>query len=397
VPLEIDANSTPRQRGDAVLKACADLGFAAAGIVPAQPSALEAELREWLGAGCHGEMEYMERDLAIRLDPRGLLEGTRSFVMVADQYAPRGPAEPSIAEHGRVARYARGRNYHDVVRARLHRLADSLREAFRSVTPGDAERVQCRTFVDTAPVLERELAQLAGLGWHAKNTMLIHPRLGSYLVLGGMATNLELEPPAAQLRMSEHCGTCTRCIDACPTGAITPLRVDARKCVSYLTIEHRSEIDANLHAGMGDWMYGCDICQEVCPHNSPRPEAERGSAPGAGTPNAQGVPASANATMSVNGLVNQAYAPRVTSLPLLDVLGWTEESRGAAIRTTAMKRASLAMMKRNALIAAGNALRAAWDERLAARVREIEANANEADMVRRTARAVLATLRSSFG
>lgn len=357
--LDLAPDAPPGERTRVVLEACRTLGFAAAGIVPAQPTGFARELTSWLDRGMAGTMEYMSRDVAIRLDPRGLLEGAASFIMVADQYAPRGDAAVLPGGHGQIARYARGRNYHDVIRRRLHRLADALRERI----PGS----EFRTFVDTAPVLERELAQLAGLGWHAKNTMLIHPRLGSYLLLGGIATNVAMAVPATQMRVTDHCGTCTRCIDACPTAAITPLTVDARRCISYLTIEHRAEIATEFHGAMGSWIYGCDVCQEVCPHNSARGEE-------IATP------------------THPEYAPRLTSIPLLEVLGWSEQSRGEAIQTTAMKRASLEMMKRNALIAAGNALRDGDDEALAARIREIAADARESELVRRTAAAVASGL-----
>ncbi len=161
---------------------------------------------------------------------------------------------------GRVARYAQGKNYHWVIKNRLHAMSDQLRLEY--------PEAKFRTFVDTVPVLERELAEMAGIGWQAKNTMVINARLGSYLLLGGVATTLELLPPPEQVRSPDHCGTCTRCIDACPTQAITPYSVDGSRCISYLTIEHREVIDPALHEAMGDWVYGCDICQEVCPHNS---------------------------------------------------------------------------------------------------------------------------------
>ena len=266
-----------------IIERCRGLGFAAAGVAPARPSAWAGAMRAWLEAGSQGGMEYMSRDLEVRLDPRRILEGTRSFLVVADQYAPRGSEHDSrLAEDrpmGRVARYAQGRNYHEVMKRRLHTLADALRVEI----PGS----EFRTCVDTAPIMERELAVAAGLGWQAKNTMVIHPRLGSYLLLGVVATTLDLVPPAEQWVATDHCGTCTRCIDACPTKAITPYRVEGSRCISYLTIEHRGLVAKDLHAGIGDWMYGCDVCQDVCPHNSPREES--------GTP-------------------HPAYAPRTTHL-----------------------------------------------------------------------------------
>ncbi|RMH11536.1 MAG: tRNA epoxyqueuosine(34) reductase QueG, partial [Planctomycetota bacterium] len=238
---------------------------------PAEPSRQGDALRRWLKRGEHGSMAYMARYTDVRTDVRLLLEGARSVVMVADLYATRGAApDESRSGFGRVARYARGRDYHKVIKKRLHQLSDELAGQY----PGH----RFRTFVDTAPVLERELAARCGIGWQGKHTLTIHPQLGSYLLLGGIVTTLELEPPPEQPKAVDHCGTCTRCIDACPTQAIRPYHVDARKCISYLTIEHRGTIDPEFHEPMGDWIFGCDVCQEVCPHNSAR-STERGQVP----------------------------------------------------------------------------------------------------------------------
>jgi epoxyqueuosine reductase len=301
-------------------------------------------------------MAYLAEQAGARLDPNLVLAGARSVVMVADAYATRNdPPDEVAVGRGRVARYARGQDYHVVVKKRLHALCDALRAAY----PGAG----FRAFVDTAPVPEREYAARAGMGWIGKNTLLIHPRAGSYLLLGGALTTLELAPPEEQTPEADHCGTCTRCIDACPTGAITPYSVDARRCISYLTIERRGPIDPALFGAIGEWVYGCDVCQEVCPHNSPR--AGRGAA------------------------VRAEYEPRRASLGILDVLGWDEAARRGAFASSAMKRATLAMMKRNALIAAGNALARERDGALAARVREIAGDEGESELVRETARAVL--------
>jgi epoxyqueuosine reductase len=309
-------------------------------------------------------MNYVAKDLDLKLEPGRVLEGSRAFIMVADQYAERGNGEQGTGNgesgtgNGRVARYAQGRNYHWVMKKRLHALSDQLRVEY----PG----AKFRTFVDTVPVLERELAQLAGIGWQAKNTMIINRRLGSWLLLGGVATTLELGALPEEERSADHCGTCTRCIDACPTGAIAPYSVDGSRCISYLTIEHRSMIDPGLHTAVGDWVYGCDVCQEVCPHNSPR--------------EGEGVAR------------NPAYEARHPTLSLLEILGWTRESRRAAFTSTAMKRANLAMMKRNALIAAGNALARQGDAALLARIEELAGDEREPDLVRRTAAEVLARM-----
>lgn len=310
-------------------------------------------------------MAYLGEALDVRTDPSRVLEGARAFIVVADVYAARGTVDATVAGEGRIAKYARGGNYHEVMKRRLHRLADGLREAY----PG----TDFRTCVDTAPVPERELGALAGLGWIGKNTMLIHPRAGSWFVLGVVATNLELR--AGSARETDHCGTCTRCIEACPTAAITAYSVDASRCVSYLTIERREAIPEPLRAGVGDWVFGCDVCQDVCPHNSGPPRG-----------------------YDAHG----AYAPVRERFDLLAVLGWDEAARREAFAGSAMKRVTLAMMKRNALIAAGNVLGrdGGIDGRdgprtlaLRDRLVEIAADAGEAPLVRDTAREVLASLR----
>lgn len=368
-----------------VFGACRALGFARSGVAPARPTQHEQELRAWLDAGKHGSMAWMEQLLEHRLDPRVMLPGARSVVMVADVYAShKEPTPPAPAGGGLIARYARGRDYHAVVKKRLHELCDRLRLEF----PGDS----FRAFVDTAPVLEREHAARAGLGFVGKHTLVIVPGVGSYVVLGGIATTLDLSdenttttsPRSERERRDAKggarnrgmggwgrgsgggvygCGTCTACIDACPTGAITPFEVDARRCVSYLTIEHAGEIDARYHEGIGLWIFGCDICQEVCPY------VERGSAP-----------------------VHRAYRSERDSFDLLGVLGWSEADRSRELSGTAMKRATLAMWKRNALIVAGNTLRDSDDDALRTRVEQIARDPGEDPVVRETARTVLRRL-----
>lgn len=305
-----------------MLDRCRTLGFAAAGVCAAEPSDYGAELAAWIKRGEHGSMEYMSKNADVRADVRLMLDGARSVVMVADQYSVRSnEAEKPRPGFGRVARYARGDDYHDVIKKRLHALCDELRATY----PDE----QFRAFVDTAPVLERELAARCGIGWQGKHTLIINPLLGSYLLLGGIVTTLELEAPAEQAVVEDHCGKCMRCIEACPTQAIRPYSVNGSRCISYLTIEHRGEIGAEFSGAMGDWIFGCDVCQEVCPHNSERAE-QRGS-------------------------VHPAYTPKRTGFDLLEVLGWSEEDRRAAFKGSAMKRAKLEMMKRNAGIALGEA------------------------------------------
>jgi epoxyqueuosine reductase len=354
----------PDRLGERIVERARDLGFALCGVTPAARSDHAEHVKRWLADGKAGEMAYIERLVDARLDPRAFVPGCRSLVVVADQYHARSDDEAAPESgRGRIARYARGRDYHKVMKTRLHALADGLAAEF----PGET----FRSFVDTAPVLEREHAARAGIGWIGKHTLLIHPRRGSWLFLGGIATTMAIAPPRDQRPIEDHCGMCTRCIDACPTAAIAPYSVDATRCIAYLTIEHRSAIDPALHAPMGDWVFGCDICQDVCPHNSAR------------TPPHDRVPV---------GTANAAYAPTRTGFDLLGVLGWTEEDRRAALAGTPMTRATLAMWKRNALIAAGNALRVAPDVVVRARIDAIAGDPAEDPMVRATARDVLAAL-----
>jgi len=303
-----------------VLERCSALGFALAGVCDASPIERAPALREWLNAGKHGQMGWMVEHAEKRADPAAVLPGARGVVMVADLVRTRNePPAPTAAGRGRIARYAQGRDYHTVIKKRLHRLCDELRGAY----PGSEHRA----FVDTAPVMERDLAARAGLGWIGKHTLLINPALGSHLLLGGVLTTLGFVRPALE---PDHCGACTRCIDACPTDAITPFSVDARRCISYLTIEHKGAIDDALARESGDWVVGCDICQDVCPHNSARPDG-----------------------VDVGG-AHEAYTSRRTGFDLLEMARWSEEDRREATRTSAMKRLKLEQFRRNAQNAARN-------------------------------------------
>jgi epoxyqueuosine reductase len=241
------------------------LGFDLVGTTPLMPSAYGGFYENWLTQGCAGDMAYLARPDAVakRRDPRLVLPQACSVVVVGKNYyqdVPEDVATLPKAKRGRVARYAWGNDYHDVMWARLEKLA-----AFIEAEVG--RRVSHRRYVDTGPLLERELAVRAGLGWIGKNTMLISPRIGSWLFLGELLLDLELEYDAPF--HTDHCGTCTRCIDACPTGCIRPSRfLDASQCISYLTIELKSEeMPTDLRPQVGDWVFGCDICQMVCPWN----------------------------------------------------------------------------------------------------------------------------------
>ena len=243
-----------------------ELGFDLVGIARATPSENAAYLREWLASGQAGNMAWLQTHVEKLLDVRELMPGARSLVCVAKNY--HYPLEASQGgETGRIARYALGDDYHDVMKDGLHALADFIREYL----PG----VATKCGVDSSPILEREFAAAAGVGWIGKNTCVIHPGMGSWLFLGEVITTADLEPDRP---VADHCGSCTRCLDACPTGAITgPRDLDARKCISYLTIEHREPLGTDQQAMIGDWLIGCDICQEVCPYNQRAPREHNGA------------------------------------------------------------------------------------------------------------------------
>jgi epoxyqueuosine reductase len=249
-----------------------ELGFALAGIAPATASDGFVHLTDWLARGFAGEMNYMHRHGEARRHPAAVLPTVRSVVMVAMNYTPVAIDDaPPLS--GKVARYAVGADYHDVLRRQLGELLAWVRHEM----PG----TEGRGVVDTAPLLERDFARRAGLGWFGKNTMLIHKRLGSYTLLGALLLDCELAADAPF--ETSHCGSCTRCLDACPTSAFAgPFQLDARQCISYLTIELRGSIPEALRPGVGEWVFGCDVCQEVCPWNRKAPEStEPALAPGA--------------------------------------------------------------------------------------------------------------------
>lgn len=365
-------------RAETVRRLARELGFALTGIAPAEPAARAGFLRDWLAAGRHGEMAYLTERLDERLDPRVLLPGAASVICVADAYPgtpdePRSAGDlPAAAPVGRIARYARGDDYHPVMKKRLHALENALRVRW----PDHGYR----SAVDTAPVLEREHAWRAGLGWIGKNTLMIHPRRGSWLLLGEIVTTLRLAT-SADLGIgtaADHCGTCRRCLDACPTGCLTPYAIDARRCISYLTLEHRGPIDEGLHPQMGDWIAGCDVCQEVCPYN----RAER-AADEVDAGHTDGSMAS-----------HPAYAPRppAPAVPLLELLGWDAEARRRAFERSTLKRIKLAQLKRNALIAAGNALVHRDEPALRTRIESLAVDPGEEELVRTTASQVLARI-----
>ncbi len=294
------------------------LGFDPIGIAPASPADDFDHLSNWLDGGFAGEMDYMHRHAEARRHPTAILPEVRSVIMVALNYnnACAAPALASGARKGKVARYARGADYHDVLRARLKELLAWLR----------AERPGCRgrAVVDTAPLLERDFARRAGLGWIGKNTMLISKRLGSYHFLGALLVDQDLQ--SDKPFTAHHCGTCTACLDACPTQAfVGPGLLDARRCISYLTIELRSDVPEELRAGVGDWIFGCDVCQEVCPWNRKAPTATA-------------FPARAD----------------LEALDPIELLGLSEEEFQRRFSGTALIRPRRAGLLRNAALVLGN-------------------------------------------
>lgn len=246
----------------AALKAEAQqLGFALAGVCPAVPPPGIARFQEWLDAGYAGEMSYLADRADAYRHPQHVLDGARSLLLVAMHYRTAEPVSPTAGQ-GRISRYAWGSDYHDLIRTRLYALSEFLRRW--------RPNALVRGVVDTAPLFEREFAQLAGLGWIGKNTLLLNKPAGSLFFLAALLTDEELTPDVPHA--ADHCGTCRACLDACPTGAFVDAYVlDARRCISYLTIELRGPVPAELRPGMGDWLFGCDVCQDVCPWNGRAP------------------------------------------------------------------------------------------------------------------------------
>ncbi len=248
---------SPAQYSSYVKAAANELGFSFVGIAKAEKMEPEAKrLEAWLSQGFNGRMKYMENHFDKRVDPRKLVPGARSVISLLYNYstsaAQKDPQAPKLSK------YAYGKDYHCVIKAKLTELVEQIRE--------EVGEVDGRCFVDSAPVLERDWARRSGLGWIGKNTMLINPKAGSYFFLAELIIDLELEPDSP---IKDYCGTCRRCIDACPTDAISPSGyiLDGSKCISYLTIELREEIPHSFQDQMENWVFGCDICQEVCPWN----------------------------------------------------------------------------------------------------------------------------------
>jgi epoxyqueuosine reductase len=241
------------------------LGFLLAGVTLPDPPPHYAAFEAWLTQGHHGTMDYLadDRSRTRRADPKQILPECKSILVLATPYSPHLPEEDGVGvreiSQPKIASYARGLDYHDVLPARMKELVQFIEEQVGGP-------VKNRWYTDTGPILERDLAQQAGIGWIGRNTCLIHPKKGSYFLLSEILLELPLEPDPPFI--TDHCGTCTRCIQACPTGCILPDRtIDATRCISYLTIELKDGIPVELREKLGDWVFGCDICQQVCPWN----------------------------------------------------------------------------------------------------------------------------------
>ncbi len=298
------------------------LGFTLVGFAPAGGWPGGEHLVRWLEAGHHAQMRWLERAPEVRVDPRRRFPWARTALLLGVPY--RTDDETSPAECRAISRYAWGTDYHEVLPKRLRALAARLRERWPTL--------QVYWFTDTSPVLERAAARAAGLGWIGRNCMLIHEREGSYVFLAGMLLSIEV---AFDRPAPDRCGRCTRCLPACPTGAlIAPYTLDARRCISYLTIEHRGAIPHALRPLMGTLVFGCDICQEVCPWNERALRKEARAAEG---------PFKARAGLAV------------TDRALLEsLLGMSEEAFRARFRKSAIKRAKRRGLARNAAVALGN-------------------------------------------
>ena len=244
------------------------LGFILAGVTSCEPPAHYGMFEEWLHQNRHGNMQYLaeERSRIRRADPKQILPECRSILVLALPYQPVTFNPQSSREAFRISSYALGDDYHDIIPPRLQQIVDFIEEQLGHPIPN-------RYYTDTGPILERELAQRAGLGWIGKNSMLINPQMGSAFFLAEILLGIELEPDDALI--TDHCGTCTRCLDACPTQCILPNRtLDASRCISYLTIELKEDIPEELRPLMQNWIFGCDACQQACPWNRFSPQAD---------------------------------------------------------------------------------------------------------------------------
>ncbi|HXD88018.1 MAG TPA: tRNA epoxyqueuosine(34) reductase QueG [Urbifossiella sp.] len=304
-PLEVRLKEQARVRG-----------FALAGLAPATEADGFPQFADWLDRGFAGEMDYLRKHRDARRHPQAVLRSVRSVLMVGMEYGL-SDDKPVPLSHGRVAKYAQGPDYHRLLWDRLNDLAAWLQ--------AEAPGAVAKAVADTAPLLERDFARRAGLGWIGKNTLLIHPRRGSFFFLGALLTDRELAPdPPFE---TTHCGTCTACLDACPTDAFPqPHVLDATRCISYLTIELRSPIAEELRSPLGDWLFGCDICQDVCPWN----RKFAGQAPAF------------------------PHDPGLETVDCIELLGLDEAAFRARFKGTSLWRTKRTGLLRNAAIVLGN-------------------------------------------
>jgi epoxyqueuosine reductase len=298
-----------------------ELGFDACGVAPAGDFPELTFFREWLDRGYAGEMAYLHRTADARADVRHVLPSARSVIVTATNYNTDRPYSIESRDTGQaqIARYAWGDDYHDVIGRRLDALVEWMRRA-------SGEPFEARAYVDTGPVQERVYAQYAGLGWIGKNTCVINPALGSWIFLAAIICSLPIEPDAPAL---DQCGTCTLCLEACPTDAlVAPGVLDATRCISYVTIELRGDIPAVLQPQVGSHVYGCDVCQEVCPWNAVAP---RSSEP--------------------------AWQPRAAwdRVDLLTLASRSDDELAAALRGSPMRRTKAQGLRRNVAVALRNA------------------------------------------
>lgn len=308
---------------DQIKTAARELGFDLVGICGVDTPESVAFAEEWVRQGLHGTMHFMARSLALRADANQVLPGAKSALVVGLNYFQPNAPTPGMP---RIAKYALGRDYHRVIRTKLNALGKKI----EALAPGST----CRACVDSAPIFEREFAVRAGLGWLGKNSCLINTKRGSWFFLGVLLTTAELTPDA---RGEGGCGTCRVCIDACPTGAIVQLNgrwtVESRRCISYLTIEHRGDIEPELVEKMGDWTFGCDICQDVCPFNHARAHQPERSA-----------------VTQESDFLDKRVWPSLADLATLSDVDWDTMTRGSATR-----RANVEQWRRNAAISRRNA------------------------------------------
>jgi epoxyqueuosine reductase len=313
--MELPRPESPEGLRENIRYLARQVGFDDCRIARANEAGHAAEFREWLEQGMHGEMAWLERDPERRCDPRNIVSQARSVIVVALNYLPREPLCGTEKTAGRIARYAWNDDYHDVIEPRLRDIGEYI----------DAIGGRQRCYVDTGPMLERDFASDSGLGWNGKSTVQIHRKLGTWFFLGTIVTDLEIAPDE---KLPDRCGSCTRCMDACPTRAIVaPHRLDARRCISYLTIEHPGPIPEEFRVAIGNRIYGCDDCLEVCPWNRF---------------------ASASREMAF-----QARQP-VFSMRLRDYLALDEEGFRRLFRKSPIKRIKRERMLRNVCVALGN-------------------------------------------